>query len=440
MFNPESVMVVARTLAGDGRADRRTSRAPRKRRAEVTAPPAGQAARRSSGSYSSRPVRVAIAPPRPHAGERREGIGQAIDVPRRGPEPHAGAHGARQRGRRPARSSARSRASSAPGTSEQPRHQRMRAEAAVPDADRVLGAQDRGDQRIAVAGEREGRHADALGAAGQRRSVCRPRISRSPSHRRSASARSCSATASMPSSRSRRQAAAERDDADDVRRPGLVALGRVRPDHVVERDELDRAAAGEQRRARVQPPPGGRPARPRRTARRACGRRTRGSRCRSRPCRSARCGASCAASTKSSRAVAVRERGELARRGQISPVTFDAPVTASRSNRSRRAARRSHASSSSSAERGNGQQPTSWRRQGSMLAWCSTGLLSTRVPAGSAAARTLIASVVLRTNTTSSSGARADEPRDVLARVLERGGGRPATSRRCRGGRCCTRA
>lgn len=37
-----------------------------------------------------------------------------------------------------------------------------------------------------------------------------------------------------------------------------------------------------------------------------------------------------------------------------------------------------------------------------MLAWCSTGLESTRVPCGSAAARTLIASVVLRTNTTSS--------------------------------------
>ena len=36
-----------------------------------------------------------------------------------------------------------------------------------------------------------------------------------------------------------------------------------------------------------------------------------------------------------------------------------------------------------------------------MLAWCSTGLLSTRVPAGRAAARTLIASVVLRTKITS---------------------------------------
>ena len=38
-----------------------------------------------------------------------------------------------------------------------------------------------------------------------------------------------------------------------------------------------------------------------------------------------------------------------------------------------------------------------------MLAWCSTGLLRTRVPGGSAAAITLMASVVLRTNTTRSS-------------------------------------
>ena len=38
-----------------------------------------------------------------------------------------------------------------------------------------------------------------------------------------------------------------------------------------------------------------------------------------------------------------------------------------------------------------------------MLAWCSTGLLRMRAPAGIAAAMTLMASVVLRTNTTSSS-------------------------------------
>jgi hypothetical protein len=51
-----------------------------------------------------------------------------------------------------------------------------------------------------------------------------------------------------------------------------------------------------------------------------------------------------------------------------------------------------------------------------MLAWCSAGLLRTRVPAGSAAAITLIASVVLRTNTTSSS-ARAPTNAATAARA-----------------------
>jgi hypothetical protein len=88
--------------------------------------------------------------------------------------------------------------------------------------------------------------------------------------------------------------------------------------------------------------------------------------------------------------------------GHISPVTFEAPVTASRSKRSLRSAR-SQASSSSSAELVKGSSRTSWRRQGSMLAWCSTGLLRTRVPAGIVAAMTLMASVVLRTKTTWSS-------------------------------------
>ena len=51
-----------------------------------------------------------------------------------------------------------------------------------------------------------------------------------------------------------------------------------------------------------------------------------------------------------------------------------------------------------------------------MLAWCSTCVDSTRVPAGSAAANTLIASVVLRTNTTVSSG-RAPTKRATTSRA-----------------------
>ena len=115
-----------------------------------------------------------------------------------------------------------------------------------------------------------------------------------------------------------------------------------------------------------------------------------------------RCGASCAASTTSRapyRCAIAASRSS----GQVSPVTLDAPVTATMSKRGRapRSAR-SVAAHSASADAGNGSSSTSWRRQGSRLAWCSTGLPSTRVPGGSAAARTLIASVVLRTRTTSS--------------------------------------
>ena len=124
-----------------------------------------------------------------------------------------------------------------------------------------------------------------------------------------------------------------------------------------------------------------------------------------------RCGASCAASTTSRapyRCAIAASRSS----GQTSPVTLDAPVSATMPKR-RRAPRNacSHASHSASADAGNGSSSRSWRRQGSMLAWCSTGLPRTRVPAGSAAASTLIASVVLRTRTTSSSRAAPTKAR-----------------------------
>ena len=57
-------------------------------------------------------------------------------------------------GLRPARSSAREAVELAVGTPEQLRHQQVRAEAAMADADRVLGAQDRRQQRMPVAVER----------------------------------------------------------------------------------------------------------------------------------------------------------------------------------------------------------------------------------------------------------------------------------------------
>ena len=51
-----------------------------------------------------------------------------------------------------------------------------------------------------------------------------------------------------------------------------------------------------------------------------------------------------------------------------------------------------------------------------MLAWCSVVLESTRVPSGSEAASRLVASVVLRTNTTVSS-ARAPTKRATTSRA-----------------------
>ena len=51
-----------------------------------------------------------------------------------------------------------------------------------------------------------------------------------------------------------------------------------------------------------------------------------------------------------------------------------------------------------------------------MFAWCSVRLESTRVPAGSAAESRLVASVVLRTNTTVSPG-RAPTKRATTSRA-----------------------
>ena len=115
------------------------------------------------------------------------------------------------------------------------------------------------------------------------------------------------------------------------------------------------------------------------------------------------------------RAVRVRERGELLQRPHLAGDVRGAGDR-EQVDRAARSAR-SVTSSSSSAEVVNGSMRRSCRRQGSMLAWCSTGVESTVVPGGSAVARTLIASVVLRTKTTLGPR-RADEARDDVARVL----------------------
>ena len=127
-----------------------------------------------------------------------------------------------------------------------------------------------------------------------------------------------------------------------------------------------------------------------------------------------RCGASCAASMKKRAPWACASAASCAL-GHTSPVTFEAPVTATRSIRSRLSAC-SQALQSSSAECAKGSSRRSWRRQGSMLAWCSARLLRTLVPGGNAAESTLIASVVLGTSTTSWSG-RLPTKRPTAARA-----------------------
>ena len=199
-----------------------------------------------------------------------------------------------------------------------------------------------------------------------------------------------------------------------------MALGRARPDDVVERDELDRAAAVQQRRAVAEARGvADQRAGAERRVQLVAGQRE-DSRSRSRPCRSG--GAARAGRRRRTAARRARARSRRA-----------APAARPRRSRSRRrsrrrgrsaaairAARARWPSQSASAESVNGSSRTSWRRHGSMFAWCSTGLESTRAPAGSAAASTLIASVVLRTNTTVSRRAGAGELGDDVARALER--------------------
>ena len=82
---------------------------------------------------------------------------------------------------------------------------------------------------------------------GHSASRVRPGTASRPACRRAESARSRSAIAVHADLLERLAGGGERDRADHVRRARLEAVGRVGPDHVVERDELDRAAAVQQR-------------------------------------------------------------------------------------------------------------------------------------------------------------------------------------------------
>ena len=125
----------------------------------------------------------------------------------------------------------------------------MGAEAAVADADAVLGAEAGGDQGVghAVDDERRDRQRRVVGAAG--RAGGRPAIAASPCAQLRARGVVVVGGDRGPADalRARRSAACEGDRAEHVGRAGLLALGRVGPHDLVEVDEVDGAAAGEER-------------------------------------------------------------------------------------------------------------------------------------------------------------------------------------------------
>jgi hypothetical protein len=109
---------------------------------------------------------VAVAPPRSGLPELMQGTGQTVDVAGRGAKSDAGSYGAWEWRAPPGLELGAEAGEVGVGDSEQPGDQRVSAKAAVADADRVLGAEDGGDQRMGVAVEGERGHADAVDRVG----------------------------------------------------------------------------------------------------------------------------------------------------------------------------------------------------------------------------------------------------------------------------------
>ena len=130
---------------------------------------------------------------------------------------------------------------------EQAQQVRVGAEAAVAHADAVLGAEPRGHQRVGHAVDDERRHRQ------RRRRGRRPEQAHASGSRR---ARVAARRASCVVVRGDRRPAdalelvdggVQGDRADHVGRAGLLALGRLGPHDLVEIDEVDGAAAGQER-------------------------------------------------------------------------------------------------------------------------------------------------------------------------------------------------
>ena len=173
------------------------------------------------------------------------------------------------------------------GDAEQAGHERMGAEAAVANADRVLGAEDRGEQRMAVPGQREARDADPVNVvAGPQRQLLEARHRGQPAPEPAGERPLVLGHDGHSSARSALQAAPSATtpttfgDPASWRSGESVQMTSSSDTNLIAPPPCSSGAASPSRAD------AGRPARRRRTGRRACVPTGRGSRCRRRPCRS----------------------------------------------------------------------------------------------------------------------------------------------------------
>ena len=121
------------------------------------------------------------------------------------------------------------------------------AEAPVAHPDAELRAQAGGHQRVVHALDGEGRHRQRVGSrSGVGPSTRTPSMARRPSWSRVESAASCSVDGVPADARQLVHGGAEGDGSDHVGRSGLFPIGRVGPDDLVEIDQVDGAAPGQE--------------------------------------------------------------------------------------------------------------------------------------------------------------------------------------------------
>ena len=127
----------------------------------------------------------------------------------------------------------------------------VRAEASVAHADAELGAEARRHERVVHAGDGEGRDGEPVRSPGPASargpSTWTPSMARNPSWSRAESAASWARIGVPADPLQLVHGGAEGHRPDHVGRPRLLSFGGLGPDHLVEVDQVDRAAAGQER-------------------------------------------------------------------------------------------------------------------------------------------------------------------------------------------------